>query len=62
MNSESHQCAEVATGVTNTLSSCDSGTVSLLWVEPIEQRSTPGVAWVVADSVVGEVAEVARGQ
>ena len=48
MNSESHQCAEVAAAVTDTLNSCDSGTISLLWVEPIEQRSTPGIAWVVA--------------
>lgn len=45
MADEGHTFADVADGVTDHLASATSGTAALLWVEPIEQREDPAIAW-----------------
>ncbi len=48
MVDEAHTSADVAVGVASRLESGDSGTARLLWVEPVEDRQDPEIAWTVA--------------
>lgn len=48
MVDEAHTSADVAIGVASRLESGDSGTARLLWVEPVEDRQDPEIAWTVA--------------
>lgn len=48
MIDEAHGFADAAAGETDTLRSADSGTAQLLWVQPVEQRDDPAIAWTVA--------------
>ena len=47
MDDESHGFADVSDGVTDTLLSASSGTAQLLWVQPVEDRDDPSVAWAI---------------
>jgi len=48
MNDEAHTFAEVEVGQAARLESAESGTARLLWVEPVEDRQDPQIAWTVA--------------
>ena len=48
MVDEAHTSADVAVGVASRLESGDSGTARLLWIEPVEDRQDPEIAWTVA--------------
>lgn len=48
MESEDHRFADVKAGVATKLHSSGVGTTQLLWVEPVEDRTDPAVAWAVA--------------
>ena len=48
MVDEDHVYAEAAEGITAGLRSTVSGSTTLLWVEPLEQRASPDVAWCIA--------------
>jgi hypothetical protein len=48
MVDEAHTSADVAVGVASRLESGDSGTARLPWVEPVEDRPDPEIAWTVA--------------
>ncbi|MCG3128250.1 MAG: hypothetical protein CHACPFDD_03127 [Phycisphaerae bacterium] len=48
MVDEAHTSADIAVGVASRLDSGDSGTARLLWVEPVEDRQDPEIAWTVA--------------
>jgi hypothetical protein len=48
MVDEAHTSADIAVGVASRLESGDSGTARLLWVEPVEDRQDPEIAWTVA--------------
>ncbi len=48
MADEAHTSADVAVGVASRLESGDSGTARLFWVEPVEDRQDPEIAWTVA--------------
>jgi len=47
MDDESHGFADVAAGQTSTLRSAASGTAQLLWVQPVEERDNPAIAWTI---------------
>jgi hypothetical protein len=47
MDDESHGFADVTDGETATLFSTAIGTAQLLWVEPVEDRSDPAIAWTI---------------
>jgi hypothetical protein len=48
MNDEAHQFADVELGQASQLGSADGGTARLLWVEPVEDRQNPEIAWTIA--------------
>jgi len=47
MLDEAHTAADVDDGDAAQLASGETGAVSLLWIEPIEQRDDPSIAWCV---------------
>lgn len=47
MNDEAHTAADVADGDAGKLSSAESGAAALLWIEPVEERDDPAIAWCV---------------
>ena len=48
INSEDHGFAEVVGGQVDKLDSVETGSARLLWVEPVEERQDPSVAWTIA--------------
>jgi len=48
MNDEAHTFAEVEAGQAAQLDSGESGSAQLLWIEPVEDRQDPQIAWTVA--------------
>lgn len=48
MNNESDVAADVLAGDAAKLSSCSSGVATLLWVEPVADRTDPQIAWAIA--------------
>ncbi len=48
MNDEAHGSADIEIGQAGQLTSGDAGAARLLWVEPVEDRQDPEIAWTVA--------------
>ncbi len=48
MNNETDGAADVLAGDAAKLSSCLSGSATLLWVEPVADRTDPQIAWAIA--------------
>ena len=47
MDDEAHEFADIEVGQAAQLKSAESGTARLLWVEPVEDRADPEIAWTV---------------
>lgn len=47
MLDEAHTSADIDDGQSGQLASAESGAASLLWIEPIEERDDPAIAWAV---------------
>lgn len=47
MDNEAHEFADIEVGQAVQLKSAESGTARLLWVEPVEDRADPEIAWTV---------------
>ncbi len=48
MIDEEHGFAEIEAGTVDTLRSAASGSAGLLWIQPVEERDDPAIAWTVA--------------